>query len=62
MHTVAAGRRHNRPPGGHTAFFNVRINERGLRTGHLVEYDETGKIFTNPSERATEEYITGRFG
>ncbi len=45
-----------------TAFFNVQINERGQRTGHLVEYDRTGRIFTNPSERATEEYITGRFG
>ena len=45
-----------------TAFFNVRVSDEGQRTGHLVEYDETGKIFTNPSERATEEYITGRFG
>ncbi len=45
-----------------TAFFNVQVGETGQRTGHLVEYDETGKIFTNPGERATEEYITGRFG
>jgi phosphate transport system ATP-binding protein len=45
-----------------TAFFNVKLSDGGQRTGHLVEYDETGKIFTNPSERATEEYITGRFG
>jgi phosphate transport system ATP-binding protein len=45
-----------------TAFFNVQVGETGQRTGHLVEYDETGKIFTNPAERATEEYITGRFG
>jgi len=45
-----------------TAFFNVKVSDGGQRTGHLVEYDETGKIFTNPSERATEEYITGRFG
>jgi phosphate transport system ATP-binding protein len=30
--------------------------------GNLVEFDETGKIFTNPSQRATEDYITGRFG
>jgi len=45
-----------------TAFFNVHLNDVGQRTGHLVEYDMTGKIFTKPSERATEEYITGRFG
>ena len=30
--------------------------------GRIVEYDRTGKIFTNPSEKKTEEYITGRFG
>ena len=45
-----------------TAFFNVQADERGQRTGYLVEFDETGKIFTNPREQATEEYITGRFG
>jgi phosphate transport system ATP-binding protein len=30
--------------------------------GSLIEIDETSKIFTNPSQRATEDYITGRFG
>ena len=45
-----------------TAFFNVSLNEKGQRTGELVEFDETGLIFTNPSEKATEDYITGRFG
>ncbi|MDJ0924840.1 MAG: phosphate ABC transporter ATP-binding protein PstB [Acidimicrobiia bacterium] len=45
-----------------TAFFNVSLNEKGQRTGHLVEFDETGTIFTNPAETATEDYITGRFG
>lgn len=33
-----------------------------LYMGKLIEYDETGKIFTNPSQRQTEDYITGRFG
>ena len=28
----------------------------------LVEYDETEKIFTNPSDTRTEGYVTGRFG
>ncbi len=45
-----------------TAFFTVRVKENGQRTGELVEYDETGVIFTNPREQDTEDYITGRFG
>jgi phosphate transport system ATP-binding protein len=32
------------------------------RVGRLVEFGPTAKIFTNPSERRTEDYITGRFG
>jgi len=28
----------------------------------LIEYDNTDKIFTNPSDKRTENYITGRFG
>jgi phosphate transport system ATP-binding protein len=32
------------------------------RIGRLVEFGPTSKIFTNPSERRTEDYITGRFG
>ena len=36
-----------------TAFFMM---------GRLVEYDRTDKIFTNPGEKITEDYITGRFG
>jgi phosphate transport system ATP-binding protein len=30
--------------------------------GNLVEFDRTEKIFTNPSDKRTEDYITGRFG
>ena len=30
--------------------------------GNLVEYDETRKMFTNPSDKRTEEYLTGQFG
>jgi phosphate transport system ATP-binding protein len=32
------------------------------RIGHLIEFGPTSKIFTNPSESRTEDYITGRFG
>ena len=46
-----------------TAFFSVKVSEDGRnRTGVLVEYDETGTIFTNPSDKRTEDYVTGRFG
>jgi phosphate transport system ATP-binding protein len=30
--------------------------------GKLIEYDATSKIFTNPSEKMTEDYVTGRYG
>jgi phosphate transport system ATP-binding protein len=33
-----------------------------LYLGELIEYDETDRIFTAPSERNTEDYVTGRFG
>jgi phosphate transport system ATP-binding protein len=45
-----------------TAFFNVKLDEMGMRTGRLVEYSETDRIFTTPKEKDTEDYITGRFG
>jgi phosphate transport system ATP-binding protein len=45
-----------------TAFFTVEAGEEGRRTGVLVEYDETDRMFTHPSDPRTEAYITGRFG
>ena len=30
--------------------------------GDLIEFDDTNKIFTSPSDRRTQDYITGRFG
>ena len=45
-----------------TAFFTVNRGDEGLRTGVLVEYDATSKIFTQPSDKRTEDYVTGRFG
>ncbi len=44
-----------------TAFFSLDVSD-GDRTGVLVEYDETDKIFTQPSDSRTEGYVTGRFG
>jgi phosphate transport system ATP-binding protein len=46
-----------------TAFFSVVVHEDGsARRGILVEYDTTARIFTTPSDRRTEDYVTGRFG
>jgi phosphate transport system ATP-binding protein len=44
-----------------TAFFSLEVDDGG-RAGVLVEYDETAKIFTAPSDKRTEDYVTGRFG
>ena len=46
-----------------TAFFSVEVAEDGdKRRGILVEYDRTATIFTRPSDKRTEDYVTGRFG
>jgi len=46
-----------------TAFFTAKASEdTGDRTGELVEYDLTAKMFGNPSDQRTEAYISGRFG
>ncbi|MEU8346718.1 phosphate ABC transporter ATP-binding protein PstB [Spirillospora sp. NPDC048832] len=42
-----------------TAFFNIAGTGK---PGRLIEIDDTSKIFANPEEKATEDYITGRFG
>jgi phosphate transport system ATP-binding protein len=44
-----------------TAFFSLDVSD-GRRTGVLVEYDDTEKLFTRPSDQRTEDYVTGRFG
>ncbi len=44
-----------------TAFFNVDL-DGGRRVGRLVEYAPTEKIFTNPDDQRTKEYVTGKFG
>ncbi|AAS02971.1 phosphate ABC transporter ATP-binding protein [Mycobacterium avium subsp. paratuberculosis] len=43
----------------YTAFFNL---EAVGKPGRLIEVDDTEKIFSNPSQKATEDYISGRFG
>jgi len=46
----------------YTSFFTAEVDDAGVRHGRLVEFDDTQKIFTNPGEQRTEDYITGRFG
>jgi phosphate transport system ATP-binding protein len=46
-----------------TAFFTTEVNpESDRRTGVLVEYNPTEKIFSRPDDERTEQYVTGRFG
>ena len=45
-----------------TAFITTDVGDDGTRVGRLVEYDETGMIFTTPTDPRTEGYVTGRFG
>jgi phosphate transport system ATP-binding protein len=46
-----------------TAFFTVELDESEKhRTGRVVEFDDTAKIFTNPSDPRTEAYVTGKVG
>jgi phosphate transport system ATP-binding protein len=45
-----------------TAFFTVQLSDNEQRTGHVVEYAATDKIFTNPDDPRTEEYVTGKVG
>jgi len=46
-----------------TAFFTTEVNaESDRRTGVLVEFEKTAKVFSNPSDERTEAYVSGRFG
>jgi phosphate transport system ATP-binding protein len=46
-----------------TAFLIVELDaEEDKRWGELVEFDETDKMFTNPSDKRTEDYVTGKVG
>jgi phosphate transport system ATP-binding protein len=40
----------------------MMLEKEGVRTGTVIEFDETNTIFTNPSDKRTEDYVTGRFG
>jgi phosphate transport system ATP-binding protein len=45
-----------------TAFYSTEVTESDSRRGALIEFNPTEKVFSNPDEERTENYITGRFG
>ncbi len=45
-----------------TAFYNAQATDQGGKMGYLVEYNATQTIFNNPSQEATQDYVSGRFG
>ena len=47
----------------HCAFFTTEVDSASeRRTGQLVEFNQTDRIFSNPEDERTENYVTGRFG
>ncbi len=40
----------------------MMLSKDGERSGTFIEFDETRHIFTNPKDKRTEDYVTGRFG
>lgn len=40
----------------------MMLSREGERSGTVIEYDDTNIIFTNPKDKRTEDYVTGRFG
>jgi phosphate transport system ATP-binding protein len=47
----------------YTAFFVTEVNPLGdLRTGKLVEFDNTSQMFSKPNDPRTEAYVTGKMG
>ncbi len=53
---------HNMQQAGRVSDFTAFFYTDETRTGQLVEFTETRTLFTNPKDRRTEDYITGRFG
>jgi len=45
-----------------TAFYNAEATSKGAKVGYLVEYDLTEKVFQDPAQQVTKDYVSGRFG
>ena len=53
---------HNMQQAARASDYTVFLNMAEDRAGYIVEQDETTKIFTNPANKMTEDYVSGRFG
>ncbi len=53
---------HNMQQAARVSDFTTFMNMNEQRAGHVVEFSATKEIFTNPKQKETEDYITGRFG
>src|SRR5437764_160435 len=53
---------HNMQQASRVSDYTAFMLAEADRIGRLVEFGPTASIFTNPSEKRTEDYITGRFG
>jgi phosphate transport system ATP-binding protein len=53
---------HNMQQAARVSDFTAVMMMREDRSGELIEFDNTRQIFTQPKEKRTEDYITGRFG
>ncbi len=53
---------HNMQQAARVSDYTTFLTVDDSRSGYVVEFGETGDIFSTPKERATEDYITGRFG
>jgi phosphate transport system ATP-binding protein len=53
---------HNMQQAARVSDFTAMMMIDDARAGHLIEFDETNVIFTNPRDKRTEDYVTGRFG
>ena len=53
---------HNMQQAARASDFTMVFNMNPDRSGYIVEYGQTSQIFTNPREKITEDYISGRFG
>lgn len=46
----------------YTAFYSAEATEKGNKVGYLVEFDQTNKVFGDPQQQETKDYVSGRFG
>jgi phosphate transport system ATP-binding protein len=53
---------HNMQQAARVSDFTAMMMIDELRAGRMIEYDQTNIIFTRPSDKRTEDYVTGRFG